>query len=93
MIQHATCTTCIKQSSCQSQKQLLVNMYTMHNIFSSFLCLTSFFHLGALSNIFNDNDQIMILGKLNHELTDAILLKNGMVSGPHHPIGIELTLI
>ena len=32
--------------------------YIMHNIFSNFLCFTSFFvHLGALSNNVNDNVQ------------------------------------
>ena len=38
--------------------------YTMHTIFSNFLCFISYFaHLGAVSNTFNANGQNRILGK------------------------------
>ena len=45
----------------------------MHNIFSNFLCFASLFaHLSSILNIFNCNDGNWILGKRNHEFTDAI---------------------
>ena len=48
--------------------------YTMQNIFSNFLCFASLFaHLSSISNNFNCNEESWILGKLNHEFTDAIL--------------------
>ena len=56
-----------------STQCIYIYIYTMHNIFSNFLCFTSTFaQLGAVLNTFNDNDQNSIFGKWNHELTDAI---------------------
>ena len=41
---------------------------------SSGLCFASLFaHLSSISNNFNCNEESWILGKLNHEFTDAIL--------------------
>ena len=38
--------------------------YTMHNIFSNFLCFASLFaHLSSILNNFNCNDENWILGK------------------------------
>ena len=39
----------------------------MHNIFSSFLCFTSYFaHLGAVSNNFNGNDEELQITQTRH---------------------------
>ena len=52
--------------------QLLI--YTMHDKLSNFLCFTSFCaHLCAVPINFNCNDENKILGKWNHETSDAIL--------------------
>ena len=48
--------------------------YTLHNKSSNLLCFAPFCaHLCAISNNFNCNDENRILGKRNHEFTDAIL--------------------
>ena len=48
--------------------------YTMHNRFSNFLCFASFCaHLRAVPINFNCNVENRILGKWNHEFSDAIL--------------------
>ena len=45
----------------------------MHNKFSNFLCFASFCaHLCAVPINFNRNDENRILGKSNHEISDAI---------------------
>ena len=46
----------------------------MHNKFSNFLCFALFCaHVSAVPINFNCNDENRILGKLNHEISDAIL--------------------
>ena len=56
---------------------LSIIFWTTHilcTIYLAFFCFTSYFaNLGAVSNNLNDSDQHGILGKRNHELTDAIL--------------------
>ena len=50
-------------------------LYTMHNKFSNFVCFASFCaHLCVVPINFHCNDENRILGKLNHEISDAILL-------------------
>ena len=50
------------------------SIYTMHNMLNNLLCFASLCaHLYAISNNFNCNNETRILGKWNHEYTDAIL--------------------